>query len=172
MKVPEVCICGRPNVGKSSLFNALLGAERVIVTPIPGTTRDVIEESINLDGLPVVLWDTAGIRDAIDEVERIGVNLSREHLEKSEAVVIVLDGSASLADEDRIFLASTTQKVGLVAVNKINIEQRVDRDQLRQESSGIKKLSRCQRPRVTVYRNLENLCVSLSCTRIWNRRLF
>jgi tRNA modification GTPase len=128
----KVCICGRPNVGKSSLFNALLGEERVIVTPIPGTTRDVIEESINLDGLPVVLWDTAGIRDAIDEVERIGVNLSREHLEKSEAVVVVLDGSMRLTDEDRIFLSSTTKKMGLVAINKIDIEQRVDRDQLRQ----------------------------------------
>ena len=128
----KVCICGRPNVGKSSLFNALLGEERVIVTPIAGTTRDVIEESINLDGLPVVLWDTAGIRDATDEVERIGVNLSREHLEKSQAVVIVLDGSASLTDEDRIFLSSTTKKIGLIAINKIDLEQRVYPDQLRQ----------------------------------------
>lgn len=128
----KVCICGRPNVGKSSLFNALLGEERVIVTPIAGTTRDVIEESINLDGLPVVLWDTAGIRDATDEVERIGVNLSREHLEKSQAVVVVLDGSASLTDEDRIFLSSTTKKMGLIAINKIDLEQRVESDQLRQ----------------------------------------
>ena len=128
----KVCICGRPNVGKSSLFNALLGVERAIVTPIPGTTRDVIEESINLDGLPVVLWDTAGIRDATDEVEQIGVNLSCEHLEKSEAVVVVLDGSVSLTDEDRIFLSSTTKKIGLVAINKIDLEQRVDGDQLRQ----------------------------------------
>ena len=75
----------------------------MIVTPIAGTTRDVIEESINLDGLPVVLWDTAGIRDTADQVEQIGVKLSREHLEKSEAVVVVLDGSATLTEEDRIF---------------------------------------------------------------------
>jgi len=128
----KVCICGRPNVGKSSLFNALLGEERVIVTPIPGTTRDVIEESINLDGLPIVLWDTAGIRDTADQVEQIGVDLSREHLEKSEAAVVVLDGSASLTDEDRIFLSSTMKKMGLIAINKIDLEQRVDRDQLRQ----------------------------------------
>src|SRR5215468_2606675 len=87
----RLCICGRPNVGKSSLFNALLGEERVIVTPIAGTTRDVIEESINLNGLPVVLSDTAGIRDATDDVERIGVKLSREQLEKADAVVVVLD---------------------------------------------------------------------------------
>ena len=128
----KVCICGRPNVGKSSLFNALLGEERVIVTPIPGTTRDVIEESINLDGLPIVLWDTAGIRDTADQVEQIGVDLSREHFEKSEAAVIVLDGSALLTDEDRIFLSSTTNKMGLIAINKIDLEQRVDRGQLRQ----------------------------------------
>jgi tRNA modification GTPase len=128
----KVCICGRPNVGKSSLFNALLGEERVIVTPIAGTTRDVIEESINLDGLPVVLWDTAGIRDTADQVEQIGVKLSREHLEKSEAVVVVLDGSATLTEEDRIFLSSTTNKMGLVAINKSDLELKVDRNQLRQ----------------------------------------
>ena len=110
----HVALAGLPNVGKSSLFNALLGEERVIVTPIPGTTRDVIEESINLDGLPVVLWDTAGIRDATDEVEQIGVNLSRERLEKSEAAVIVVDGSASLTDEDRILLSAATKKNGLI----------------------------------------------------------
>jgi tRNA modification GTPase len=114
------------------LFNALLGEERVIVTPIAGTTRDVIEESINLDGLPVVLWDTAGIRDTADQVEQIGVKLSREHLEKSEAVVVVLDGSATLTEEDRIFLSSTTNKMGLVAINKTDLQIRVDRDQLRQ----------------------------------------
>jgi tRNA modification GTPase len=127
----KVCICGRPNVGKSSLFNALLGEERVIVTPIPGTTRDVIEESINLDGLPVVLWDTAGMRDATDEVERIGVDLSRQHFAKSEAVVVVIDGSTSLMDEDRSFLSSTTKKMGLIAINKSDLEQRIDREQLR-----------------------------------------
>jgi tRNA modification GTPase len=128
----KVCICGRPNVGKSSLFNILLGEERVIVTPIPGTTRDVIAESINLDGLPVVLWDTAGIRDTADQVERIGVNLSREYLKKSEVVIVVLDGSASLTHEDKVFLSSTVKKRGLIAINKTDLEQRVDRDQLRQ----------------------------------------
>src|SRR5215475_12321175 len=128
----KVCICGRPNVGKSSLFNALLGEERVIVTPIAGTTRDVIEESINLDGLPVVLSDTAGIRDATDDVERIGVKLSRERLEKAEAVIVVLDGSAALMEADIVFLSSTAKKIGLVAVNKSDLEQRVDGERLRQ----------------------------------------
>jgi len=128
----RVCICGRPNVGKSSLFNALLGAERVIVTPTPGTTRDVIEESINLDGLPVVLWDTAGIRETADQVERIGVNLSLQHFEKSEAILVVLDGSVALTDDDRVFLSSVEDKKGLIAINKIDLEQAVDLTQLRQ----------------------------------------
>src|SRR3990170_3606187 len=78
----RVCIAGRPNVGKSSLLNALLGEERVIVTPVPGTTRDVIEESINLGGLPVVLWDTAGIRESSDQVEKIGVDFSLRRIEQ------------------------------------------------------------------------------------------
>ncbi|HXV79864.1 MAG TPA: GTPase [Candidatus Binatia bacterium] len=135
----RVCICGRPNVGKSSLFNAILGEERVIVTAIPGTTRDVIEESINLDGLPIVLWDTAGIRDTTDQVEQIGVNLSREHFEKAEAVVVVVDGSASLTEEDRVFLSSAVSKKGLIAINKNDLEQKVDLNQLR-EIAGNKKV--------------------------------
>jgi tRNA modification GTPase len=128
----RICICGRPNVGKSSLFNALLGAERVIVTPTPGTTRDVIEESINLDGLPVVLWDTAGIRETMDQVEQIGVNLSRQHFDKSEAVLVVLDGSEPLIADDRVFLSSTEKKKGLIVINKIDLERAVDLDELRQ----------------------------------------
>jgi tRNA modification GTPase len=128
----RVCICGRPNVGKSSLFNALLGEERVIVTPIAGNTRDVIEESINLNGLPVVLSDTAGIRDATDDVERIGVKLSREQLEKADAVVVVLDGSTALTDADRVILSSTSKKIGLIAVNKSDLELKVDGEHVQQ----------------------------------------
>src|SRR5262249_24371536 len=128
----RLCICGRPNVGKSSLFNALLGEERVIVTPIAGTTRDVIEESVNLNGLPVVLADTAGIRDATDDVERIGVKLSREQLEEADAVVVVIDGSTALTDADRFILSSTTKKTGLVAVNKSDLELRVDGEYIQQ----------------------------------------
>jgi tRNA modification GTPase len=153
-----VCIFGRPNVGKSSLFNALLGTERVIVTPTPGTTRDVIEESINLDGLPVILWDTAGIRETADQVERIGVDRSLQHFEKSEAILVVLDGSAALTDDDRVFLSSTGEKKGLIAINKIDLDQAVDLNEVTQlagdkksvmlsakQGQGVKELKRALR---------------------------
>ena len=121
----RVCICGRPNVGKSSLLNALLGEDRVIVTPVAGTTRDVIEESISLDGLPAVLWDTAGIRESDDQIERIGVDLSRQHMSKADAVLVVLDGSESLASDDELLLPGIPSKKLLVAVNKSDLPQRL-----------------------------------------------
>jgi len=118
----RVAIAGRPNVGKSSLLNALLGEDRVIVTPVPGTTRDVIEESINLLGLPVVLWDTAGIRDTDDQVEQIGVGLARSHVEKADAVLVVLDGSQALNEADLVFNRGADKKT-LIAINKIDLPQ-------------------------------------------------
>jgi len=117
----KVCICGRPNVGKSSLLNALIGADRVIVTPLPGTTRDVIEESINLDGLPVALWDTAGIRETADEIERIGVHLARDYLEKSDARIVVIDGSLPLSAEDKELVIAAEQTKALIAINKSDL---------------------------------------------------
>jgi tRNA modification GTPase len=127
----RVCIAGRPNVGKSSLLNALLGEERVIVTPVPGTTRDVIEESINLGSLPVVLWDTAGIRASADEVEKIGVGFSLSRLEAAEAVLVVLDGSCSLSPEDRLVLDAVKGKKGLAVVNKSDLAQRLELEEAR-----------------------------------------
>lgn len=121
----RVCIAGKPNVGKSSLLNALLGEERVIVTPIPGTTRDVIEESINLGGLPVILWDTAGIHEALDQVERIGVEFSLKRLEEAEAVMVVLDGSAPITSEDSFILEATKGKKGLVVINKNDLSHQI-----------------------------------------------
>jgi len=126
----KVCICGRPNVGKSSLLNALLGENRVIVTPIPGTTRDVIEEAINLDGLPVVLWDTAGIRQTNDEVERLGVELSRLHLEKADAAVLVFDGSERLTPEDLTLLGSVGDRKKLVVTNKSDLPMELSLEDL------------------------------------------
>jgi tRNA modification GTPase len=122
----RACICGRPNVGKSSLLNALIGDSRVIVSATPGTTRDVIEESLNLDGLPVVLWDTAGIRETEDEVEKTGVGLSLKHIEKADAVIVVLDGSESLTQEDVSLLVNMDHDKSLIAINKSDLEQRLD----------------------------------------------
>jgi tRNA modification GTPase len=126
----RVCICGRPNVGKSSLLNALLGEDRVIVTPIAGTTRDVVEESLNLNGLPIVLGDTAGIRESDDEIERIGVGLSRQHLANTDAALVVLDGSQESSSEDGTLLDSLTDKRVLIAVNKSDLPQRLDLNEL------------------------------------------
>ena len=120
-----VCICGRPNVGKSSLLNALLGADRAIVTPIAGTTRDVIEEAINLDGLPARLWDTAGIRESEDQIERIGVDLSRQHVSKADAVLVVLDGSQVLATDDKSLLDQAASKKIIVVINKADLPTRL-----------------------------------------------
>lgn len=127
----RVCIAGRPNVGKSSLLNALLGEERVIVTPEPGTTRDVIEESINLGGLPVVLWDTAGIRETNDQLEKIGVDYAKKRLEEADAVLAVLDGSSFLSAEDLTILKAVEEKKGLVIVNKNDLRQQLEIQQVR-----------------------------------------
>jgi tRNA modification GTPase len=122
----KVCIAGRPNVGKSSLLNALLGEERVIVAATPGTTRDVIEESVNLGGLPVILWDTAGIHESNDPVESAGIEFSRRRLEDAEVTLVVLDGSAYLNAEDALILNSVNAKKGLLVINKSDLPQRLD----------------------------------------------
>ena len=132
----QVCICGRPNVGKSSLLNALLGEARVIVTPIPGTTRDVIEESINLDGLPVVIWDTAGIRETSDQVEQLGVRLARQYLGKADVVLVVFDGSEKLTAEDFALLASVRAKKRLVVINKNDLPMAFSVDDIQRHDAA------------------------------------
>jgi len=115
----RAAIVGRPNVGKSSLLNRLLRGERAIVTPIPGTTRDTLEETINLEGVPLVLVDTAGIRaEAGDEVERIGVARSRAALERADLALLVVDGSQPLSEADHNIAALIGRKPALLAVNK------------------------------------------------------
>ena len=122
----RVCIVGRPNVGKSSLLNALLGVDRAIVTSTPGTTRDFIEETVNLNGLPVVLWDTAGIRDRSEGVEQMGIDVTLKRLAESQGCMLVLDGSAPLAAEDMDVMERVCGMAGLVVVNKSDLEQRID----------------------------------------------
>ena len=120
----SVVIAGKPNVGKSSLLNTLLKEQRAIVTAVPGTTRDVIEEVVNLNGLPVRLLDTAGIRESEDQVEREGVRLSLERIPRADLVLFVVDGSASFDDEDRAILAAIGSKSVIVVRNKSDLPSR------------------------------------------------
>ncbi len=114
----SLTIVGRPNVGKSSLLNALLRENRAIVTNIAGTTRDIIEETINVKGIPIRLIDTAGIRHTDDEIERIGVEKSKMHFNNADVVIVVLDGAENLTAEDELILGAVADKPCIVVVNK------------------------------------------------------
>ncbi|OHE22975.1 MAG: hypothetical protein A2Z43_09910, partial [Syntrophobacterales bacterium RBG_19FT_COMBO_59_10] len=127
-----VVIAGRPNVGKSSLLNRLLGEKRAIVTSIPGTTRDFIEEAIDIGGIPVRLTDTAGIRPPEDAIEREGIDLVWERLAAADTVLVLLDGSAELTTDDRELLVKLREKPLLPAVNKSDLPQRLDEGSLRE----------------------------------------
>lgn len=128
----RTAIVGRPNVGKSSLLNALLREERAIVSQYAGTTRDVIEEQLLLDGVPLVLADTAGIRSTEDFVEKIGVEKSRQLLQEAELVICVIDGSMGLTDEDEAVLQAAAGKPCVLIVNKSDLPLSVDVEALRQ----------------------------------------
>lgn len=123
-------IVGRPNVGKSSLFNALLKEDRAIVTSIPGTTRDVIEEFVNLDGVPLKLTDTAGIRETDDIIEVISIDRTKAHLDQADLILMVLDGSEHLTDDDRHLISLVKDKKTIIVVNKIDLPQLLNKDEL------------------------------------------
>ncbi len=118
----RVAIIGRPNVGKSSLLNALLGEDRAIVTPIPGTTRDLIEEAFQIKGVPIVVLDTAGLRANPDPVEQIGIERTRRAIEHADLLLVVLDLSEGLTDADRALLAQLpTDKPRILVWNKADL---------------------------------------------------
>lgn len=124
-------IIGRPNVGKSSLLNSLLHEDKAIVTNVAGTTRDVIEEYVNVNGVPLKLIDTAGIRDTADTVEKIGVERSRKALDAADLVLLLIDNSEPLTDEDEKLLAATKDKQRIVILNKTDLPSKLDLDRLK-----------------------------------------
>ena len=117
----RITLAGRPNVGKSSLMNHLLRENRAIVTEIPGTTRDTIEEYADLDGIPVQITDTAGIRDSQDKIEMIGVEKSREAIENSDILLLLLDSSEQITEEDRSIFPLLKDKKCVIVLNKSDL---------------------------------------------------
>ncbi|PWA06702.1 tRNA uridine-5-carboxymethylaminomethyl(34) synthesis GTPase MnmE [Pueribacillus theae] len=123
-------IIGRPNVGKSSLLNSLVQENKAIVTNIPGTTRDVLEEYVNVRGVPLRLVDTAGIRETEDIVEKMGVERSREMLKKADLILLVLNNGETLTDEDEELIRAAKQLDTIIIVNKTDLEQKIDMDKV------------------------------------------
>ena len=118
----NVVITGKPNVGKSSLLNALTGRKKAIVTDIPGTTRDLITDMINIQGVPVNLVDTAGIREPKDDIEKEGIALVWENLANADVVIILLDGSKPINAEDREVIQKNNNGKIIIAINKIDLQ--------------------------------------------------
>ena len=137
----SLAIVGRPNVGKSSLFNRLVEHERAIVTATPGTTRDLVTETVSIGGIPVKLIDTAGIRRALDEAESMGIRKSMEALADADLVLVVLDASQTQSDEDGELLAQAAQRVAMVVENKVDLQQSCGSDiPVRPVSSSIARV--------------------------------
>lgn len=135
----KTAIVGRPNVGKSSLLNALLQEERAIVSSVPGTTRDVIEEQMLIEGVPLLLADTAGLRNTTDYVEQIGVQKTKEQLAQAELAVVVLDGSEALQEEDKNILREIKGRDSVIIINKADLPIKLDKIALEQ-SVGAKNV--------------------------------
>lgn len=132
----KTVIVGKPNAGKSSLLNVLLGEERAIVTDIEGTTRDVLEESINLGGIKLVMMDTAGIRDTEDIVEKIGVEKAKDHVKDADFIMYVVDSSKPLDENDNVIFTMLKDKKSLVLLNKIDLNTVVTEDEIKRKTES------------------------------------
>jgi tRNA modification GTPase len=126
----RIAITGRPNVGKSSLFNNLVEHERAIVTDIPGTTRDTLSETIDLEGIPVILTDTAGLRDTVDGIETLGIERTHRAMVDADLILVVLDGTINLGPPDWDLLSHTARSHRLVVMNKCDLPFVVDKGSL------------------------------------------
>lgn len=128
----KTVILGRPNVGKSSLLNAILNENRAIVTDIPGTTRDIIEEFVNIDGIPLKIIDTAGIRETEDVVEQIGVTRARESIKDADLIIAIFDASRQLTEEDYDIIDIVNENNSIVLLNKIDLNSAYDIEKLQE----------------------------------------
>lgn len=139
----KTAIIGRPNAGKSSLLNAILKEERAIVTDIEGTTRDTIEEFVNINGIPLKLVDTAGIRETDNEVEKIGVVKSKKIANNADLIIAIFDSSKDLTEEDKEILDIIKDKKVIIVLNKIDLETKIDENNelLKNTSENIVKIS-------------------------------
>jgi tRNA modification GTPase len=120
----KLAIVGRPNVGKSSLFNALVGYERAIVSEIQGTTRDFIEESLKIKDIPVILLDTAGLRDTEDKIEKIGIEKAQEKINEADIILFVIDASSGFTEEDKKIYDKIKDKPHIIVVNKSDLNNK------------------------------------------------
>ena len=138
----KVAIVGKPNVGKSSLLNAFLGEDRAIVTDIAGTTRDVVEGHANIDGVVLHLYDTAGIHESNDKIESIGIEKSKKAIKDADVVIVVLDGSSDIDDEDKQILEYTKEYNPIVVYNKSDVSSKDDRLSISALNNNIEPLTR------------------------------
>ena len=146
----KVALVGKPNVGKSSLLNAFLGEDRAIVTDIAGTTRDIVEGSVNIDGLVLHLFDTAGIRDSKDTIESIGIERSKKTIKEADLVVVVLDSSQELDEEDKQILNFAKEYDSIVVYNKDDNDSNTDKLSISALNGQIEPLIKAIKERVGV----------------------
>lgn len=137
----NVVICGKPNVGKSSLLNAFLRQERAIVTPVAGTTRDIIEEVIDIQGIPIKIVDTAGIIEPKDIIEKKAVSHSKKYVELADLVLLVFDGSREISDQDRMLIRKLNSKPTVAVINKIDLRQKIRKEYLRKRFKRLVEIS-------------------------------
>lgn len=128
----DVVLCGRPNVGKSSLLNALLGEDKAIVTDVPGTTRDILSGNMEINGLPVTLSDTAGLRDTEDAVEKIGVSRAQKAMARADVVIMVIDAGQTLSPEDKELLLSPPEGEFAIVLNKSDLRPMVATEDIKE----------------------------------------
>lgn len=137
----STAIIGKPNAGKSSLLNIILNEERAIVTDIEGTTRDTIEEFISIEGIPLKIIDTAGIRKANDEVEKIGVNKAKEIAQKSDIIIAIFDSNKKLTEEDKEILDLLENRNAIILLNKIDLERKIDIKEIEKYKKPVVEIS-------------------------------